>query len=263
MSSETPEVLPKSPGQNSIAVFRSLLAGAFLAPSVMAGGSVINIAGKLADPPRDKEIASRIASLWSATLLGILDIPLEVEGLENLSSKEASVVASNHDSLLDSPILAAALGRKRLNMAFVAKESLDRAPFLRGIVRTMGIPPIDRKNTAEAKAAINARAKELAEQKMNTVFFAQGTRSEDGKIGKLKKGFAHTAIQTQTSVVPAYIDGSFRAMSRHSRIARPGRVRVAFGERIPTEGMTEKDVDALVDLTRGRILEMQQEAQTC
>jgi 1-acyl-sn-glycerol-3-phosphate acyltransferase len=65
----------------------------------------------------------------------------------------------------------------------------------------------------------------------------EGTRSRDGRIGKLKKGGFHLAIDTTTSIVPVAVRGTIDILRRGSRVMHTGKhVEVTLGAPIPVAG---------------------------
>jgi hypothetical protein len=67
---------------------------------------------------------------------------------------------------------------------------------------------------------------------MPVVLFPEGTRSEDGSMGPLRRGIVLIARQSGCPVVPVYIDGAFECWPRRRRWPQPGHVQVLVGEPI-------------------------------
>ena len=82
------------------------------------------------------------------------------------------------------------------------------------------------------------------------VFFPEGTRSEDGKLRRFKKGAFVTAIEAGVPVIPVAINGSHRVQSRRSIRVRGGTIRVVVGEPLPTDGLRREDRNALLERAR-------------
>jgi 1-acyl-sn-glycerol-3-phosphate acyltransferase len=66
--------------------------------------------------------------------------------------------------------------------------------------------------------------------------FPEGTRSSDGSLQDFRHGIGRLVAGTSTPVVPAYIDGAFRAWPRGSAVPMPRRVTVRIGEARRYEG---------------------------
>ncbi|MGB2713736.1 MAG: lysophospholipid acyltransferase family protein, partial [Vicinamibacterales bacterium] len=76
---------------------------------------------------RTGDLGHRCARLWAQLILKTTGVRVEVSGLEHVDPSRSYVLAANHQSIYDIPILFAALP---LQLRIVAKASLGRVPFL-------------------------------------------------------------------------------------------------------------------------------------
>jgi len=235
---------------------RSVIASTVSSLIVFNFGYLMIAAGKLEQPKRN-QIASWLQQhLWSIPTLKMMDIDLRVKGLENLKKDSAHILASNHQGILDGLAIPAALAQKSLGMCFIAKRQLLDIPIFGKAVESLGVPTIDRGNTAEAKESLERITDEISRNNLNVIWFPEGTRSEDGNLGPFKKGFAYMAIQSGAPVVPVCIKGSHESMPKGSLLAKPGVISVTFGEPIDTTGMSvsnKDDINGLVQKTEEEI----------
>ena len=88
------------------------------------------------------------------------------------------------------------------------------------------------------------------------LLFPEGTRSRDGQLQAFKKGGFHMAIDAGVPIVPVAIKGTYELMPRKSLRVKPGRVRVIFGQPIPTAGLAAEDRNALLERVHGEIATM-------
>jgi 1-acyl-sn-glycerol-3-phosphate acyltransferase len=146
------------------------------------------------------------------------------------------VLAANHQSIYDIPILFAALP---LQLRIVAKASLGSFPFLGWHLQRTGHLLVDRKNPG---ADIVEKMKRLAGESHSLIVFPEGTRSVDGRVGRFKKGSFVVAVDAQLPIVPVSVAGSRHVMSKGQLTVRPGDVRVTIHEPIPTAGVTRQQV---------------------
>jgi 1-acyl-sn-glycerol-3-phosphate acyltransferase len=79
------------------------------------------------------------------------------------------------------------------------------------------------------------------------VFFAEGTRSDDGILRPFKKGAAAMAIEAQVPLIPAAVAGTHLILEKGSIIIRPRPSALFIGEPISTTGMTADDREALTE----------------
>jgi 1-acyl-sn-glycerol-3-phosphate acyltransferase len=70
------------------------------------------------------------------------------------------------------------------------------------------------------------------EKKGVLIFYPEGTRSLTGIPKKFKKGAALYACKMQIPIVPAYIEGTFRALPKGKNWPRPSTIKVCFGKPI-------------------------------
>lgn len=176
---------------------------------------------------------------WASLFLRIPPVTLNVEGLEHVDPNRRYVVASNHLSQFDIPLLFHVLP---LHGRFLSKKEIFRIPLVGRAMRTIGIVEIDRQaGGGSSRAAINAGVKIAADRGYSLLIFPEGTRSRDGNLLPFKKGAGRIAIDTQLPLLPVVIEGSDRISRPNSKIIHPGHVDVRVLAPIETEGMTNRD----------------------
>jgi 1-acyl-sn-glycerol-3-phosphate acyltransferase len=165
---------------------------------------------------------------WGRALVERAAVDLQVEGLDRLPPEGTSLVLmSNHQSHFDIPILYAIYPRP---LRMVAKAELFKVPVWGHAMRSAGFVPVDRSGDREKAREAMRSAGEALRRGVSVWLAPEGTRSLDGRIGRLKKGGFLLAAETETPIVPAAIDGSRDIIPKHTRLVRPGaRVRVTFG----------------------------------
>ena len=149
----------------------------------------------------------------------------EVYGKENLPSKGAYIIASNHVSYFDPPIIAAGCYFRKLN--FLAKKELFRHRLFGWYIRTLGAYPIKRK-----RGDISAIKESIKRLKIGNplVVFPEGGRSKDGKLQEGLPGIAFLATKENIPIVPAFIKGAEKVLSPESKKVNLHKIRVRFGE---------------------------------
>ena len=173
------------------------------------------------------------ARWFASRLVRELDIDLHVTGREHLDagSTQTYLFVGNHQSLLDPPIVYAALPEMTLRM--VGKRELFAIPLWGRALRAAEYIEINRANHAQARASIE-RAAALLRSGVNIFMAPEGTRSRDGRIGPLKKGAFHLAKDTATPIVPIAIDGTGAILPRDGFLMRQHRqVRITIGKPMP------------------------------
>lgn len=171
-------------------------------------------------------------------LMFAVGLRLKVEGTENIPKEGPLVIACNHLSLLDPPVLGTAATRK---VHFMAKEELF-VPVLGTIYKILGAFPV-RRGGAD-RAAIK-HGIEILESGQVLAIFPEGTRSKTGKLGKAQPGALMMASKTKATIVPACIIGT--DYKRHGRIWP--KVTVRFGRPIPFPQDAVVSKELLLQLT--------------
>ena len=134
------------------------------------------------------------------------------------------ILASNHASFLDPPLVGAGL-RRGIN--YLARENLFRFPVVGWVLRQWQVVPVDR----DGGGAAGLRAildRLLAGGAI--ILFPEGTRTRDGKLQPARSGIGLTVIKSTAPVVPVRVFGTFEAYGRHLRFPRPYRVAVKYGQ---------------------------------
>jgi long-chain acyl-CoA synthetase len=70
----------------------------------------------------------------------------------------------------------------------------------------------------------------VLEDGFSVLIFPEGKRTTTGAIARFRPGIGMIAARLGVPIVPVRIDGLDRVLHHTARMARPGRVRVAFGK---------------------------------
>lgn len=190
---------------------------------------------------------------WSPGVHWAAGARLDVRGLDKIDWSKPCVIVVNHQSMID--IASLQLGLPA-NLRFIAKRELLSVPFMGWYMRGVGMIPIDRGNTAESIARLNAQARRIVDDCACTIAFAEGTRSRTGAIAPFKKGAFMLAISAQVPVVPVSIEGARKVLPPDGFKVRPGVIRIDVGDPISTVGMGPDDRDALIERAHAAVVAM-------
>ena len=153
----------------------------------------------------------------------------EVAGLENLPPDGAFLIAANHASHLDPPIIGSQVPRQ---MCFFARKTLWNTAFASWWLNAVGTIPVDRDGGQDV-GALKRVLRALAGGRV-MILFPEGTRSPDGQLQTAKPGVGFIVCKSQVPVVPARIFGSFAAFGKDAKWPRLGTpLTVVFGRPIP------------------------------
>jgi 1-acyl-sn-glycerol-3-phosphate acyltransferase len=148
----------------------------------------------------------------------------EVVGTEHLPRTGPFLIAANHASHLDPPLVGCQIARQ---MRFFARKTLwSNAVTSWWLNRTECIP-VDRES---GDVGAIKRVLQALKENRAVVLFPEGTRSQDGQLQKPKAGVGLMACKTGAPVVPCRVYGSFEAFGKGARLPRFGTpVTVVFG----------------------------------
>ncbi len=153
---------------------------------------------------------------------------LEAYGTENIPKDGGIIIASNHLSHLDPPVLGVCVPR---HIFHVAKQELAQVKPLALVFRIFGTILIDR---SRGKKALQI-AEEYVSKGLAVIIFPEGTRSVTGRLQRGRTGVAVVAMRCGAPIVPAVVIGTDKAMRKHSKFIRPAKVIVKFGKPIHVE----------------------------
>jgi long-chain acyl-CoA synthetase len=193
------------------------------------------------DPPGPAHRAAAMLLNAANRVVMALAFRLRAEGRERIPDGPV-IIAVNHLSDLDPPVMAAALPARALRRIRWSgdKERLFGSAPARFLARAARVFPVDERSPATtlayARAAL-ARGDCL-------VWFPESWRSPDGTLQRFLPGIGELVRATGVPVVPARITGTFEAMPRTARWPKPGPVSVVFGAPIPAAALTAGEADA-------------------
>jgi 1-acyl-sn-glycerol-3-phosphate acyltransferase len=196
--------------------------------------------------------ADVIGGIWCRWILTLCGIHVDVCGLEHVDRTKSYVIISNHLSNFDIWATFAALP---LKIRFVGKKELLRVPVFGQALALSDHIIIDRSNPEEAIERINAQAASRIHEGFCILFYAEGTRSPDGKVHPFKKGGVTLAMRTGLPIIPMSVSGTRKFLPKRSVIIRPsGRVKIVLDKPIDTKGYPPEQRDQLNDLVRSFVI---------
>lgn len=170
-----------------------------------------------------------------------------VEGRENVPQTGAIIVAPNHKSDWDPPLIGVAFNTRIIH--YMAKEELFKNPFLGWLIRQFGTFPVKR-GTVD-RTAIRQALRELKAGNPLGIF-PEGTRIRREGLGRFHSGMASLALMTGTPVVPVAVIGS-RWMPH-----KKGPLAVLIGKPVEVKKQrpTDEKVAELNDVVKGKIQDL-------
>lgn len=167
----------------------------------------------------------------------------KIEGKDYVPGTGPLIIAPNHISFLDPPLVGCALERPSW---FMAKAELFRVSLIGRFLSALRAFPVQR--GAADRAALKRTLDLLARGEAVTLF-PEGTRSQTGELGEPELGVGMLALRSGAPVVPMAILGTDAVMPLGVRWLRRGRVRARFGKPLyfpPPEGKPGREEYAAV-----------------
>ena len=133
-------------------------------------------------------------------------------GQENIIEDGPAIMAANHQSYLDPPLVGITC---RSELYFLARKTLFKNVLFGSILSGVNAFPVDLSGAdpTAVRTVIN-----LLKQGHRTVIFPEGTRSLTGEIQPARAGLGMIIAKTLAPVVPMRIFGSFQAWPKGGKI---------------------------------------------
>ena len=145
------------------------------------------------------------------------------------------ILAANHQSFLDPPLVGSVSGRA---VYFLARKSLLDGWFFGWILPKLNVIPVD-SETGRDRTALKALIR-ILRAGQGTVVFPEGQRTPDGKLQAAQPGLGLVIAKTLAPVVPMRVFGAYDAWPIHRKWPRPGRITLVVGEPLH---FTQEDVE--------------------
>jgi 1-acyl-sn-glycerol-3-phosphate acyltransferase len=182
----------------------------------------------------------RVSTTLARILARVLHRGIVVEGVENLPRSGRVILASNHISVLDPPVIGIAVSRWRFPHYLAKRELLRLEPFGM-ILRSWGTIPVDRGrgDTGAIRTVLR-----LLEREGCMVIFPEGTRQKPGRVSRAKPGVGYLAKESGAPVVPLRVRNTEWLVGR-----RP--FRVTLGRPMTFEGEYQEFAERVLEAIYG------------
>lgn len=190
---------------------------------------------------------------FRAVARGLFDY--RVVGAEKLQFSGPAIIASNHVSFLDPPLVASTFDE--VVHSFARKTLFDH-PLAGMILRSWQVVAVDRDkpDTAALKATIR-----LLRAGKKVLMFPEGTRSRDGQPQAAEAGIGLFIAKSGAPVLPVRLFGAYEAYPRGAKLLRPSQITLVVGDLwqpdLKSYAETGKELyQALADEAMRRITEL-------
>lgn len=175
-----------------------------------------------------------------------------VYGRENIPAEGAVILAANHASNIDPPLMASLIDRP---VSYMAKIELFENPIFGAAIRRCHAFPVKRGESD--RGAIKAAVTVLKEERVLGLF-PEGTRSKTGELQKAEAGVALIAAMTGAPIVPVAILNTHRIFANGGLLPQ---LRIMYGQPISFQGdrKSKEALDAFSAEIMAHIARMKEE----
>lgn len=154
---------------------------------------------------------------------------LSVYGKATIPTGRTVILAANHASYLDPPVVGLAFYPRYLR--FVAWDRLFKFAPMRYFLIQMGAVPVSHDNKISS-AGLLRMVMGFLEEGSSVYIAPEGHRTLDGNLSPLEGGVAVLSLKTGSPVIPTWVGGTFRALAPHMKFPRPRKITVTFAPAI-------------------------------
>jgi 1-acyl-sn-glycerol-3-phosphate acyltransferase len=202
-------------------------------------------------------IAHKFIYFLSICMLFIFGIKVKINGAFP-KNKRNYIIMSNHVSWLDMFVLGYLFAGKPVT-AVSKKENFYIPVFGQAIwlLHVIGVSR-NRRDPKGDRSRILSIANKCERLKLNLLYFPEGTRTSDGKIGNLKIGGFEMAKESGLEIIPVVMNGLHRVNNKKSFFnVNPGLVQVSVGRlKLQHESFRDHSPDVLRQLTLNAMISL-------
>ncbi len=198
---------------------------------------------------RTGNLAFSISKIWARVMLLVSAVRVDVLGKDKMQKGRSYVIISNHQSQYDIIAIVTSLG---IQFRWIIKKEILKIPLFGHALYASRNIFIDRSNHDKARESIQKGLRRLPAG-VSIMFFAEGTRSRDGRLQEFKKGGFAVALEKNFPLLPVTVNGSRNILPKGSVEFKPGRISVVIGDPIDTHGYDRAGIPALMEKTRRAI----------
>jgi 1-acyl-sn-glycerol-3-phosphate acyltransferase len=172
---------------------------------------------------------SHAAAYFAFRVLFGLYFRKSVQGLENLPAQKSFIIAANHSSLLDFPLILTSMPFTKIHEVFApaARDYFYSTVYRKMLVETLfNTFPFERMGDFMKGLKI---CEALLKDNRSIILFPEGTREREEGIQSFKPGLGSLALHLNVPIVPVYIKGAGKAMPKGAKFPVPAKISVSFG----------------------------------
>lgn len=173
---------------------------------------------------------------WCKMFFYLLFLPVTMDGQENIDPKQSYVFVANHSSMFDVWLI---YGWLPVVFKWMMKAELRKVPFVGSACKAAGHIFVDRTNLRKSKQSIE-QVKSILHDGVSTVIFPEGTRSENGQLGRFRRGAFQIALDLGLPIVPLSISGCYDVLKKGEIFVHRHPVHLHIGKPIDLNEMRKQ-----------------------
>ena len=190
--------------------------------------------------PKGRVLATKLYEFFGWIGIVLVGVELNIIGAEKIDPKKSYVVIGNHPSTLDIFTHITALP---VSIRFLTKTELFRIPIFGRVLKTLGLPRIDRKNAKANFEKINDSINQVIKLGNSIMIFPEGKRSNQKELLPFKKGAAYIAKDFNLPVIPVVSHNAHNLMVKGKVWLKSGEIKIEILD--PIYNVNDYTVDEL------------------
>ena len=190
--------------------------------------------------PKGRVLATKLYEFFGWIGIVLVGVELNIIGAEKIDPKKSYVVIGNHPSTLDIFTHITALP---VSIRFLTKTELFRIPIFGRVLKTLGLPRIDRKNAKANFEKINDSINQVIKLGNSIMIFPEGKRINQKELLPFKKGASHIAINFKLPIIPVVSHNAHNLMVKGKVWLKSGEIKIEILD--PIYNVNDYTVDEL------------------
>ena len=190
--------------------------------------------------PKGRVLATKLYEFFGWIGIVLVGVELNIIGAEKIDPKKSYVVIGNHPSTLDIFTHITALP---VSIRFLTKTELFRIPIFGRVLKTLGLPRIDRKNAKANFEKINDSINQVITLGNSIMIFPEGKRSNQKELLPFKKGASHVAKNFNLPIIPVVSHNAHNLMVKGKVWLKSGEIKIEILD--PIYNVNDYTVDEL------------------
>ncbi|MCH7765021.1 MAG: 1-acyl-sn-glycerol-3-phosphate acyltransferase [Acidobacteria bacterium] len=200
--------------------------------------SLLVLLGIFVDPRKN----DRPQRILFRNVLRVAGVGFEVRRASGFDPARASIFVCNHVNLFDAFVIYSAIPQ------FVRGWELEshfKVPAYGWMMKRFGNIPVPNSASLSDLKKLIRRTRAALDDGVSIIVFAEGSRTQDGRVAPFRRGVFNLLPQLGHPIVPMSIVGSFQFKRKGSWMLHPSKIVVHLHDTIETTGLSKQDAAEL------------------